>query len=92
MNKIWSIQERLDVINAIAYVGMSYKDSYYFILIGLVATATPEFLNADKEICLIAQDVELLKSKLLETNKEEKIPFVRACKQCSQIICDCTET
>jgi hypothetical protein len=89
MTKIWSNSERLEIINAISFVGMSAADPYYFILIGLAATATPEFLNSDKEICLIAKDVEALKNKMLGTKKEEEIPFVRTCKMCSQIICEC---
>lgn len=91
MNKIWSDSERLEIINAISYVGMSAADPYYFILIGLVVTATPEFLNSDKEISKISQDVENMKTKIYKAfvTKEEEIPFVRTCKMCSQIICEC---
>lgn len=89
MKKIWSDSERLEIINAIAFIGMSAADPYYFILIGLVATATPEFLNADKEICFFAKDVENLKNKLGKPSESDKIPITRTCKMCSQIICEC---
>lgn len=92
MQKIWSDSERLEIINAIAFIGMSAVDSYYFILIGLVVTATPEFLNSDKEISQISQDVENLKNKLGKDVESDKIPITRTCKMCAQAVCDCSET